>query len=117
MKNHTHHRFTTIIKTILLVLTIGFLSSCENDLIIESSVSGIVIDKETGEALEGVHVKITPGNTERWTDKSGKFIIEGLYPQKYTLQFDKHGYQTNRKNVILTTGEAAELVIPLTKIP
>lgn len=117
MKNYTHHRFTTIIKTILLVLTIGFLNSCENDLILDSSVSGMVIDEETGEALQGVIVTITPGNSNKETDESGKFIFQGLHPQKYTLQFQKKSYQTNRKNIILTAGEAAEFVVPLTKIP
>ena len=117
MKNHTRFRFVIIVNAILVVLTMGFLNSCENDLILDSSVSGMVIDDETGEALTGVIVTITPGNSNDITDESGHFIFEGLYPQKYTLQFQKNGYHTNRKNIILTTGETADFVMPLTRIP
>jgi hypothetical protein len=68
-----------------------------------ATVSGIVVDKTTGEALPGVLV--TVGNTEQkvYTDLEGKFEIANLVPGSYDLTVSYISYlEVEKENLRLS---------------
>ncbi len=73
------------------------------------SISGIVTDKLSGEALSGVTVKaLKDGNSvaETVTGEDGSFVFETLEEGTYALSFAKTGYQTiENVTVEVRTGE------------
>ncbi len=95
------------------------LCSCsdEDDFSFYASVSGTVVDYETGAPLSETIITITPGNTSKKTQSGGTFEFTGLSSGQYTLIFQKSGYQTNRKNLSLVAGDEAQIAVTLAKIP
>ena len=95
------------------------LCSCsdEDDFSFYASVSGTVVDNETGTPLSGTTITITPGNTSIITTSGGTFEFTRLSSGQYTLIFQKSGYQTNRKNISLVAGDEAQIAVTLAKIP
>lgn len=97
------------IKFFVLLVLIGFFSPIDLFPRISSRVEGTVIDKDTGQPIEGAEVHLLniyltsrPGygklfEWEKATDKKGKFKFEVRFshikvPQSYYLQCKKKGY-------------------------
>lgn len=57
-----------------------------------ANLYGVVIDAETGYALEGV--KVTLDGLVTYTDSLGRYAFEGLTPGSYTITFERDGYET-----------------------
>jgi hypothetical protein len=51
-----------------------------------TSLNGQVVDKDTGEALTGVKLKIKGQEVTTYTDFEGKFKVKGLKPGKYQVE-------------------------------
>ena len=105
---------------IVILTSLCTLSSCTTDDVEYSfyaSVSGHVVDAETGEPLSGVIVTINPGNNNVVTTENGFFEFKHLNAQQYTLLFQKDTYKPNRKNLSLATGEKADVIVALARIP
>ncbi|MFC1555667.1 carboxypeptidase-like regulatory domain-containing protein [candidate division KSB1 bacterium] len=79
-------------------------------------VSGVVVDKKTGDSLIGVNV-IAKGTTiGASTDASGKFTIPQLSPGIYTFEASMMGYQKGiKENVTIRENETIELRFELTE--
>jgi uncharacterized surface anchored protein len=70
-----------------------------------ASVSGKVIDIETGESLAGACITITETGTKIYTDLDGNFSINDLNPGKYTINVSLVSYSTKESiNVDLNAG-------------
>ena len=110
---------STIVCSVVFLLASTLLMSCsgDDDYSFYASVSGTVVDAETGLPLPGVNVTITPENSSVMTTDNGVFEFTGLDSNQYTLVFQKSGYQTNRKNVSLEAGDELQIAVTLTKIP
>lgn len=78
------------------VVTILFLLGFVSGLIAQSTgkISGIVRDKDSGEALPGVNVVIKESLLGASTDVDGTFIILNVPPGTHTVSFSYVGYQS-----------------------
>ena len=94
------------------------LSGCSNyQYDIFGSVSGVVTDIATGSPLDNVSITIVPGANSITTSSNGKFEFTNLEEGQYTISAQKSGYQSNRKNVTVVSGESVTANITLTEIP
>lgn len=65
-----------------------------------TSLSGIVLDNETGEALAGVAIRFEGSNETFYTDFDGNFKINNVVPGKYNILSNYISYSDNKlKNV------------------
>lgn len=84
-------------------------SDSENKSASLMSVSGQVVDYETGEALAGVLVKIEESGSALYTDFEGKFEITDLYPGRYSINASYISYQVRSMDLDVN-GEEKELI-------
>lgn len=79
-----------IITSTLLVFINFFLFAAEP---INGTISGIVVDKKSGETLIGVSVYIENTTIGTSTDLDGKYTLPGIAVGKYNIVFKYIGYQ------------------------
>jgi TonB-dependent starch-binding outer membrane protein SusC len=77
------------------------------------SVSGQVVDSQTGEPLPGANVLISELNRGSATDIDGNFNITGVDAGTYTLVTSYVGFITNRRSVSVAAGQDLALTIRL----
>jgi len=88
----------------------------ESGSMMQVPLKGIVIDKNTGEPLTGVAVKVN--NETVYTDFEGNFEINDLYPGEYDLQVSYISYKNVDKtlNIMQQSNNSVKFEIePLTK--
>ena len=78
-----------MMKKILLTL---FQSLLFTSLIFSQEISGILLDKQTGEALIGATVAVKGTSTGAATDFDGKFVLKITQQPPFTLSFSYIGY-------------------------
>lgn len=113
-----------IIKTVLAVAAFSLLAgnagASENQTKLPSanaSISGKVIDYQSGETLAGVSVLVEGTETKVYTDLDGNFSIEGLAPGSYNLVLSMISYKSSLvENVELLPEETEEISIKLDNI-
>ncbi|BAX80199.1 carboxypeptidase-like regulatory domain-containing protein [Labilibaculum antarcticum] len=65
-----------------------------------TSLSGVVLDTETGEALTGVAIRFEGSNETVYTDFDGNFKITNVVPGNYNILSSYISYKDNKlKNV------------------
>lgn len=102
-----------------LLLAAFCLSSCSGtgDFDLYGSISGRITDVSTGEPLNAASVTIIPGAGTIQTSSDGVFYFSGLDEGQYTVSVQKNGYQPNRKNITVISGENLQVDIQLARIP
>ena len=100
----------------LLIVGVGACSedTTGNDTLDTSSVTGKVVDSETGEPIAGALVSTEPATQATTTDSTGKYTISNLIPGAYTVVVEKGGYTTKRASVQVLGNKAATLDVLLT---
>ena len=93
--------------------------SCADDYTIDvfGTISGLVTDSTTGEPISVAQVTLIPGANTIQTAADGAFSFTRLDEGQYTVSVQKDGYQANRKNVAVVSGETTNVVITLYLIP
>jgi outer membrane cobalamin receptor len=81
------------------------------------SVSGIVVDAETGESLPGANILLLPGTTGTASDLLGRFQLAGIVPGEYRIRVQFMGFQTWEKSLVLSAGAKMHLQIALKPSP
>lgn len=110
-----------IVVTLLsLILIVNISSAKENNKPAESapfassSLSGKIIDSQSGEELVGVAVKIKGTDKICYTDFDGNFQFESITPGNYKLDIELISYiKTEIKKITIDGHEAHELSIKL----
>jgi protocatechuate 3,4-dioxygenase beta subunit len=75
-------------------------SLAEMGVMTSTSLSGLVIDHETGEGLAGVAIQLEGLNQVVYTDFEGNFKLEGVVPGQYNITSSYISYQEKElKNV------------------
>jgi protocatechuate 3,4-dioxygenase beta subunit len=88
----------------------------ENNTTMTTNIKGKVIDKETGEALTGVKVKIPGLNVETYTDFEGTFKIKQVKPGDYKISTSFISYQNKTfEQVELKLKDSNNLTLKLEK--
>ena len=114
---------TTFMKSILRLLA-GFLipalllCSCGEDykLDVYGAISGQVTDSVSGSPIMNAQVTLIPGADTSQTGSDGTFSFSGLDEGQYTVSVQKSGFQSNRKNIKVVSGETTEIVVTLLEI-
>lgn len=73
------------------------------------TISGHVVDKETGEPLVGVNVIIKGSQRGMQTNKSGAFDFVNMAPGSYTIRVQYMGYKSEEQTVKLDKGRSSHL--------
>jgi protocatechuate 3,4-dioxygenase beta subunit len=131
MKSKTKHnkkmkKLVAILFMSMLVLGINLNSMAanddenknghENNTTMTTTIKGKVIDKETGEALTGVKVKIPGLDVETYTDFEGNFKIDQVKPGDYKIYTSFISYQNQTfKQIKLELKESNNLTLEMEK--
>ncbi|AFH49217.1 Outer membrane receptor protein [Ignavibacterium album JCM 16511] len=100
-----------LIKVFLIFLLVYFPLHAQD----KGSITGLVLDKETGDAIIGANVLIENSNIGAATDIEGKFRIENVNPGKYNVIVSYISYsKIIIKDVEVTAGKSTELKVALT---
>jgi len=86
-------RFKQLLIFFLLLTNIVFAQSY--------TVSGYVVNNESGETLIGVNIIVVGQTKGAATDNNGFFRIPGLAPGKYQLEFSYIGFETHQVDVLI----------------
>jgi iron complex outermembrane receptor protein len=79
----------------------------------QASVTGRVVDGETGEALSGAHVIVTCTGIGAVTDHDGTFVIADLPDSSAVLQASHLGYSPVLKTISFFEGSHKEIIFNL----
>ncbi len=80
---------------------------------ITSEISGTIIDQNTKQSIDSVHVQTLPATQDVYTDSMGKFFIANIEQGAYLLIASKVGYLSDSLNINLTEPERKELFLSL----
>lgn len=94
-----------------------FTTSCEDPVIYDTfcSISGTVIDVDTGDLIPQATVTLSPSGMNTYTGSDGHFEFLDLEERQYTITVQKTGYQTNRKTVTTIAGSTMDVSLTLKK--
>lgn len=82
-----------------------------------ASIEGDVIDAETGRSVPGVVVHVEDPRRHEITHEDGSFHLLQLPPGRYTVLFERVGYETAARQVTLVQGQSARLEVALAPAP
>lgn len=88
----------------------------EDETTMFGSISGVVKDKITAEALAGAKVTITPGGDSSVTGNDGSFQFKDLDAADYTISYTKDGYASDSKKVTVSPGMNRDASVTLEPI-
>lgn len=99
--------------SLLLLLTF---TNCSEDKIDGDqigSISGIVVKNGTNEPLENVKISTNPSSSTVFTDEEGKFVLNNVVVEEYSVQAELDGYVTAFEGVVVVENEIANVAIEL----
>ena len=80
----------------------------------KSSLNGQVVDKNSGEPLSGVCVKLTGLDLTVYTDFDGNFVVDNMFPGKYDLLVSMLTYEkVHKEKILVSVGENNYLKVEL----
>lgn len=100
MKNYGHSPILpaiTITWLALIVLNVSVIAQQERS----GTISGVVTDTETKETLGGTNIRISGTNKGTSAELDGHFVLPGIKPGVYVLEFSSVGYSELRKTDIV----------------
>lgn len=104
-------------KTLLFIIAlIALTTSCEPvtyDTF--GSISGEVVDLDTGDPVQQATVTLSPTSYNTYTGSDGYFEFLDLDVHQYTVTVSKTGYITNRKNITPVAGGVVNIKLTLQK--
>lgn len=101
---------------LLLIALVTLVTSCEPvtyDTFCD--ITGTVVDLDSGDPIQGALVTLSPRGYNTYTGSDGYFEFLDLDVKTYTLQVQKTGYVTNRKEVTPVAGAVANINLTLQK--
>lgn len=104
-------------KTLFLIMTlIALATSCE-PVTYDTfcTISGTVIDLDTGDPVQQATVTLSPSGKNTYTGYDGTFEFLDLDARQYTVTVQKTGYVTNRKTVTTVAGGIVDISMTLQK--
>ncbi len=92
----------SIYKLLLIVLLTGFLAACKEDPIevdAYGSLEGTLLDEETFEPIPDAIITTVPTTNVFISDEQGRFFIDSLAADNYTIRIKADGYREGLQNV------------------
>lgn len=96
---------------------IVFLQSCDEDkpLVTSGDITGTVSESGSNEPIEAVLVSLQGRSQSYKTGRDGKFEIKNLPEATYTINVEKYGYLSNKKQVTVIAGKTTNSDFSLEK--
>ena len=82
----------------------------------QSSLSGVVFDKDSNEKLAGVMIQMTSTDQKIYSDSKGEFTLTGIEPGTYKVKINCISYKDKEVSVKITKSENEKLKILLNPI-
>lgn len=102
---------------ICLLLTIFYIASCTQPVVeVFGSISGYVVDEDSGAAIGGARVTLTPTGSSQVTSTDGEFLFDNLDTQEYTLSIQKDGYKDLSQKVSVKAGVTSSVQVAMSPI-
>ncbi|MET7028160.1 carboxypeptidase-like regulatory domain-containing protein [Sediminicola luteus] len=103
--------------TALLFLIVALYSCTEDTLDVErkGTITGTVIDDETGSPLDSVKITTNPGSTTTMTNAKGEFELNDILIDDYSVQAEKETYSTGFEAITVTEGNTSVVAFELKK--
>lgn len=98
--------------TLLLFIMIIFCGSVFS-INASGSITGVITDAATGEALFGANVFIEGTSLGSATDNEGKYTIRRIPPGDYNLKVTYIGYQSKTEKITIVSGRTLEVDVSL----
>ncbi|SRX54019.1 hypothetical protein AEQU1_01056 [Aequorivita sp. CIP111184] len=102
--------------TLFLVSFFLLILSCSEDtldVVLKGSISGKVTDKITGAALENVKITTNPASTTVFTDSVGRFRLNDVIVDDYSVQAELNGYAAGFESTTVTEAVTAVVAFEL----
>jgi len=81
-----------------------------------SSITGMVVDQQTGEPLAGVKLRIEGVNRVIYSDLNGNFRINGLTTGEYSITSSFISYATENLEIDIEAGSPENIKIELSQV-
>ena len=96
-----------LVMGVVLVLTLGlFSTSCKKE-VATGKIQGLVTNYATSEPIQGVNISLSPTGASAVTGSYGRYEFNNLEPGNYTVQGTKSGFESNTKNITITSGNVS----------
>lgn len=82
----------------------------------QSSLSGVILDKNSNEKLAGVTIQLTSSNQKIYSDSKGQFNLEGIAPGTYKVKINCISYKDQEVSVTIAKSQNEKLKILLNPI-
>ena len=104
-------------RTLFLLLTLVALATSCEPVVYDTfcTISGTVIDLDTGNPIQQATVTLSPTGYNTYTGDDGHFEFLDLDARQYTVTVQKTGYVTNRKQVTTVAGGVVDINLTLQK--
>lgn len=104
------------ITFICLMAMFGVITSCTPETYdTYCTISGTVIDLDTGEPIQQATVTLSPSGLNTYTGYDGNFEFLDLDAKQYTVTVQKTGYSANRKTVTTIPGNVVNVSLTMQK--
>lgn len=96
-----------LVMGVVLVLALGlFSTSCKKE-VATGKIQGLVTNYSTSEPIQGVNISLSPTGASAVTGSDGRYEFNNLEPGNYTVQGTKSGFESNTKNITITSGNVS----------
>lgn len=113
-------KITTILLALTLVLSFSSVMAKDNPKekpeAPTTSLTGKILDAQTGEALVGVSVKIEGSDIEAYTDFDGNFQFDGILPGEYTISATMISYKKESSKLDVKLNNENDLKLNLSNV-
>ncbi|KAA3613892.1 MAG: TonB-dependent receptor [Calditrichaeota bacterium] len=82
---------------------------CNTLLAQQASIQGMITDKKTGKALQGVEISLPSIQKGSVSDVNGQFLISNIPAGKYLIQSSHIGFKNIQKNITLAENQVLDL--------
>jgi hypothetical protein len=113
-------KLTTTLLALTLVLSFSSVMATDNPKekpeAPTTSLTGMILDAQTGEALAGVSVKIEGSDVEAYTDFDGVFQFDGILPGEYTISATMISYKKESSKLEVNLNNENDLKLNLDSV-
>ena len=82
----------------------------------QSSISGVVLDKDSNEKLTGVTIQLTNSNEKIYSNSKGEFTLEGIAPGTYKVKVNCISYKDKEVTIKVSKSQNEKVSILLNPI-
>ena len=102
-----------IVPLIALCLLLSCKTKPTETPVLETKISGKIVDKDNNNAIVGAQVTTSPTTSSVSTDGSGSYTIPDVKAGQYVVSAAKIGYSSNSISVVVTEGKTSSADIQL----